>query len=134
MALDNYASLLEGLGKNNKEKIAMGQMSYTKGGWKAEVDDYDGQTYIATEHQNIAKMCADDAHIIKANAQLIASAPLMHGQLKTGTEVLTEIQDIIVEVAKTCSPEMAEQMVIVQSYLCGVVAGNEIALAKARCK
>lgn len=58
----------------------------------------------------------------------------MHGQLKTGAEVLTRVQDIVAEVAKTCSPEIAELMVTAQSYLSGVIAGNEIALSVAEGK
>lgn len=71
---------------------------------------------------------------ILANARLIAQAPAMHGQLKTGAKALTKVQGIVVEVAKTCSSEIAEQMVAAQSYLSGVIAGNEIALTKAEGK
>jgi len=46
----------------------------TKGEWKVEVDEYDGTINIATETQNIAKMCFDDQHTLKANANLIVTA------------------------------------------------------------
>lgn len=56
-------------------------LNYTKGEWKVEVDTYDGTTNIATEYQNIAKMCYDDKHTLKANAHLMASAPDLYEAL-----------------------------------------------------
>ena len=67
----------------------------------------------------------------EANAHLIAAAPLQNGQLQTGNECLHLVQKIIVEIAKSCSPEHATLCVNAQSYLSGVIAGNEIALSKA---
>ena len=106
---------------------------YTKGEWRVvdsnHEDVYGNRCFdVETPDDFIATLDS------KANAQLIASAPTMHGQLKTGVKALTEVLDIAVEVAKTCSPEIAEQMVAAQSYLSGVIAGNEIALAKAEGK
>lgn len=67
----------------------------------------------------------------RANAQLIAQAPRMLGQLETGAGTLIRVQQIIVDVAKPCSPEVAERMAAIQAYVSGVIAGNEIAIDQA---
>lgn len=62
--------------------------NYTKGEWK--VEEHRGETNIATEFQNIAKMCFDDSHTLKANAHLIAAAPDMYEALKEIKHIVTE--------------------------------------------
>ena len=112
-------------------------MNYTKGEWKAE-QDYIGDWQVVSHFPPfpvpIAKMCWTNLpphNQAQYNAHLIAAAPLQNGQLRTGNECLGKVQDIVAEVAKTCSPKHAEMLCVAQSYLCGVIAGNELALAKA---
>ena len=62
--------------------------------------------------------------IPEANANLIAAAPLMHGQLKTGIEALYE--------AISCIKD--EDINGATAYISGVIAGSQIAYAKAEGK
>ena len=63
-------------------------MNYTKGDWKIEVDEHDGSTNIATETQNIARMCYDDHHTLRANANLIAAAPILYEALQSALSAI----------------------------------------------
>lgn len=102
-------------------------MEYTKGEWKARKSPT-GDWIICSPDELI---CREARHW---NAQLIASAPHMCGQLKTGVKALNEARKIIVEVAKTCPPEIADHMYVLQAYVSGVIVGNGVALAKAEGK
>lgn len=104
-------------------------MEYTKD-WKvtSAAPTIPNTLTIYSEGRRIALIMPNENQ--EANAYLIAAAPIMNGQLRTGNESLTRVQDIIVEVAKSCSPRHAEMLDVAQSYLCGVIAGNELALAK----
>ena len=59
---------------------------------------------------------------LEANAHLITASPLMHGQLETGIKALSKA------LAHLNFVEINEA----RGYIRGVIAGNEIALAKAK--
>jgi len=105
-------------------------MNYTKGEWRAERRH---NFEPGVEYPNLKWRITSKAHkdafpkaiaIIDsvANAHLIAAAPLIHGQLETGIEALTKA------LAHLSIGEIMEA----RDYIKGVIAGNQLALAKGR--
>lgn len=95
-------------------------MEYTKGEWK--IHGASSGYLISAGTCCVAKVY--DEENPEANAHLISAAPVMHGQLATGVNTLKKALLLI----------DAGQSPAARDYLCGVIAGNEIALAKAEGK
>ncbi len=106
-------------------------MNYTKGEWivtdtlnysSHKVRDIviDGGILIA----RIFISKNNDMMVKEDNARLISAAPILHGQLLTGVNALREALDCLNK------KEIDEAT----DYIRGVVAGNEMALAKAEGK
>ena len=96
-------------------------MEYTKGEW-----EYDGKSIICNNKMlavlgKVGQITSDEDD---ANANLIASAPIMHGQLDTGKNALTEALNAI-------NNKQIDEAV---DYIKGVIAGNEMAIDKAEGK
>ena len=104
-------------------------MNYTKGEWRAEkrhnfepgVQSPNLKWRIIAKTHKDALPKAIAIIDSEANAHLIAAAPLMHGQLKTGVEALYEALNHL------NGMEVSEA----KDYIKGVIAGNQIALTKA---
>ena len=109
-------------------------MNYTKGEWEVitkkrnEAQFFDHFTLGVQSDKLLIALCDreqwDEHKERLANAHLIAAAPLMHGQLETGITALTEALNHL------NSKEIREAT----DYIKGVIAGNEMALAKAEGK
>ncbi len=114
----------------------MGELNYTKGKWyvalngKVLVKSGEQYTEICSMPFSSARE-ADQMPESEANAHLIASAPALYEALKKGDETLTIVQDIIVEICKTCNPQIAESLVVAQHHLCHVISGSDKALSLA---
>jgi len=104
-------------------------MNYTKGEWEARksrviIPNKDG--FVSSPQWPVfvvaqcSTYCEPDGEEANANAHLIAAAPIMHGQLTTGVNALKKALKLI----------DAGQAPTARDYLCGVIAGNEIAIAK----
>jgi len=99
-------------------------MNYTKGEWQIHPNFY---KFIAVRQDGLFRTIAmventpPDDEEAKANAHLIAAAPLMCGQLQTGIKALGEALQSL------GNGQVSEA----KDYIKGVIAGNEMALIKA---
>jgi len=105
-------------------------MNYTKGEWRVIPLTQPGWRHLVASDESLIEVAKiylrgknPDVESL-ANAHLIAAAPLIHGQLETGIEALTKA------LAHLSIGEIMEA----RDYIKGVIAGNQLALAKAEGK